>query len=308
MAVLTLVRFDYDLYVGALALAMSASRQLWETFAITAVAMLVSFLTARLFQAESSGKLSKQGYDVSLVLYVASLMKWCSFATMVYSFALSAGFHNPTLSASFQERMVLVVTVIMGAGVQQILSNFAAGLLLVMFRPFRVGDDITAKGQFFTVRSITAFFTHGDVKKDNLHVVIPNGEVIKDTIRNWTSNPTMTLNLSVYVRFGRQPCSKVRDAMVTAAEAFDAKLLGVLEKFPIEDPKAVVECAPKGEVIVYGPQEITEHGVLWMLKPRIPEVARLRCVDLGNECIHDALMNAGIEVYEHPLVTGPKQS
>ena len=81
-------------------------------------------------------------------------------------------------------------------------------------------------------------------------------------------------------------------------DEFPTKQLEVLEKFPIEDPKAVVECAPKGEVIVYGPQEITEHGVLWMLKPRIPEVARLRCMDLGNECIHDALMNAiGVAVF-----------
>jgi hypothetical protein len=305
--VLTLVRFDVDLYIGALALAISASRQLWETFTITAVAMLLSALTAGLYQAEASGVLSKRGFDLSLTLYIASVLKWCSLATMVYSFGLSAGVYTPKFDVSFYERVFLVATVAMGAGVQPILSNFAAGLLLVLFRPFRVGDDITAGGHFFTVRSITAFFTHGSIKKDNLHVAIPNNKIIVDTLRNWTSNPTMTLNLSVHVRFGRQPCSKVREAMVKAADAFDAKVLGVLEKFPIEDPKALLDGVPKGAATVYGPQAITENGVLWIFKPRIPEVAMLRCMDLGNECIHDALMDAGVEVYETCFETAPKQ-
>jgi len=235
--------------------------------------------------------------DVSLARYMASLLVWCSIAAITYCIGICTGFVQDW-KIPHNERVVLAASIALGVGAQDTLANFAAGLLLVLFRPFRVGDDIAVCDMCFTVESVTAFFTHGTTFA-NKHVVLPNIKVIQNTITNWTSNPSIILELSVHVRFGRQPCSKVREALTAAAKDFDTRLLEVVEKHPIINPKLVLEKLPSCEASgVYGPMGITSKGTQWMLKPHVPELAMLRCTDLGYECIHDALMSAGIEVFE----------
>ena len=112
--------------------------------------------------------------------------------------------------------------VALGVGAQPILNNFTSGLLLVLFRPFRVGDDVQVGDELFTVQAITAFFVTGTTFK-NLHISLPNSTVLASTrpLTNYTANTSLNLELSVHVHAGQQPCAAAA-AMSAAAAAYEA--------------------------------------------------------------------------------------
>lgn len=87
-----------------------------------------------------------------------------------------------------------------GLALQGTLSHVASGLLLVFFRPFRVGDYIEAGGVGGTVRSITLFVTEIDTA-DNIHVVVPNGLIWSGTMKNFTRNATRRLELKFLLSY-----------------------------------------------------------------------------------------------------------
>ncbi len=76
-----------------------------------------------------------------------------------------------------------------GLAFQGALSNFAAGLLLIIFRPFKVGDFIDAAGSAGSVEEIQILYTILKTP-DNIKVVIPNSKLMGDTIKNFSANDT----------------------------------------------------------------------------------------------------------------------
>ena len=76
-----------------------------------------------------------------------------------------------------------------GLALQGSLSNFAAGVMLLVFRPFKVGDYIDAGGTAGTVREIALFSTVLDTP-DNVRVIVPNPSVYGQTIKNYARKDT----------------------------------------------------------------------------------------------------------------------
>ena len=83
-----------------------------------------------------------------------------------------------------------------GLALKDSLSNFASGVMLILFRPFKVGDYVTAGGQSGTVESIDIFNT---VLKtpDNQIVIVPNSSITADVITNVNAKPTRRIDLVV---------------------------------------------------------------------------------------------------------------
>lgn len=81
-----------------------------------------------------------------------------------------------------------------GLALQGSLSNFAAGFLMIIFRPIRVGDYIEGAGTAGTVEEI-AIFTTTLVTPDNKTVIIPNAALTGDNIVNWTLKGTRRVDL-----------------------------------------------------------------------------------------------------------------
>ena len=81
-----------------------------------------------------------------------------------------------------------------GLALQGSLANFAAGFLMIIFRPIRVGDYIEGAGTAGTVEEI-AIFTTTLVTPDNKTVIIPNGALTSDNIVNWTLKGTRRVDL-----------------------------------------------------------------------------------------------------------------
>ena len=87
-----------------------------------------------------------------------------------------------------------------GFALQGSLSNFAAGIMLITFKPFKVGDFVEAGGQKGVVREIHIFNTMLD-SPDNVRVIIPNGQVTGGNILNYTVNGTRRVDLVIGVSY-----------------------------------------------------------------------------------------------------------
>jgi len=87
-----------------------------------------------------------------------------------------------------------------GLALKDSLSNFASGVMLIMFHPFKVGDYVTAGGQSGTVESIAIFNT---VLKtpDNQMVIVPNSSITADVITNVNAKPTRRIDLVVGIGY-----------------------------------------------------------------------------------------------------------
>ena len=81
-----------------------------------------------------------------------------------------------------------------GLALQGSLSNFAAGVLLLIFRPFKVGDFVEVAGTSGVIQSIQIFTTELNTP-DNKKVIVPNGGIISGNIVNYTANETRRVDL-----------------------------------------------------------------------------------------------------------------
>ncbi len=88
-----------------------------------------------------------------------------------------------------------------GLALKDSLQNFAAGVMLVMFRPFKVGDFVEAAGTSGIIEQITIFNTIMRTG-DNREVIVPNGQIYADTITNYSARDTRRIDMSFGIGYG----------------------------------------------------------------------------------------------------------
>lgn len=87
-----------------------------------------------------------------------------------------------------------------GLALQGTLSNFASGVMLMIFRPISLGDYVEIAGQGGSVVEISIFTTSLNTP-DNVRVTIPNSEIYGATIRNYSANPTRRIDLVMGISY-----------------------------------------------------------------------------------------------------------
>lgn len=100
-----------------------------------------------------------------------------------------------------------------GLALQGSLSNFAGGVLILLFKPFKVGDVIEGKGRTGTVTKIDILYTHLNTF-DNKEVVIPNGNLANSDVVNFSSQPTRRVDINVGVAY-HTDLKKAREVILT---------------------------------------------------------------------------------------------
>lgn len=88
-----------------------------------------------------------------------------------------------------------------GLALQGSLSNFAGGVLILLFKPFKVGDLITGQSHTGTVRKIDVLYTHLTTF-DNKEVIIPNGNLANSDVVNYSSQEIRRVDMAVGVAYG----------------------------------------------------------------------------------------------------------
>ncbi len=105
-----------------------------------------------------------------------------------------------------------------GLALQGSLSNFAAGVLMIILKPFTLKDVVTANGITGTVREISILTTILDTF-DNKRIIIPNAKVMADNITNHTANDTRRVDLVAGISYG-DDIDQARAAIKEALEEF----------------------------------------------------------------------------------------
>jgi small conductance mechanosensitive channel len=109
-----------------------------------------------------------------------------------------------------------------GLAMQGSLANFAAGVLIIMFRPFKVGDAIEAGGVFGIVEEISILTTNMRTP-DNKGIIVPNGQIMGGHITNFSAKETRRVDLVIGVSYD-DDLKKVRKVLEEILEA-DERIL-----------------------------------------------------------------------------------
>lgn len=123
-----------------------------------------------------------------------------------------------------------------GLALQGSLSNFAAGVLLIIFKPFRVGDYIEAGGVGGVVQEIQIFNTIL-FSPDNVKIVVPNSQITGGNIKNYTANDKRRLDMVIGISYG-DDIAKAKQ-VITSVLLSDSRIL--------RDPAPVVAVLGLGE-------------------------------------------------------------
>ncbi|NNF37412.1 MAG: mechanosensitive ion channel, partial [Gemmatimonadetes bacterium] len=140
--------------------------------------------------------LTRADFDATLVPFLANL---AFIAIMTFVLISAAGLVGIPVTS--------FIAVIGAAGLaialafQGTLSNFSSGIMLLTFRPFKVGDLVEAGGVKGVVQEI-GIFTTTIHTPDNVRIIVPNTTVSGSTIKNFSANPTRRIDLVMGVGYG----------------------------------------------------------------------------------------------------------
>jgi small conductance mechanosensitive channel len=135
--------------------------------------------------------LARVKFDETLSIFLAKLSRW-TILQLVSITSLGCFAIETTGFAALIGAAGLAI----GLASQGTLSNFAAGTMLLVFRPYKVGDDVNVAGYTGTVREIELFTTDIDTP-DNRRIIIPNSSIFGAVIENMTHHPMRRISVEV---------------------------------------------------------------------------------------------------------------
>jgi len=140
--------------------------------------------------------MTKSKLDAMLVTFVGNIVYALLLAVVILAALEQLGIKTTSALAILGAAGLAV-----GLSLQSSLSNFAAGVMLIMFRPFKVGDFVEAGGTMGIVESITIFSTVMRTG-DNREVIVPNGQIYGGTIINYSARETRRIDMVFSIGYG----------------------------------------------------------------------------------------------------------
>jgi small conductance mechanosensitive channel len=204
----------------------------WGVRVVGALAVLIiGFMTARIIRSWTVRLLGRAQLNPTLRPFLATLVYYTLL--LILGIAVLGLFGVPTTSFI---AVLGAAGFAVGLALQGTLSNFASGVMLLVFQPFKVGDFVEAGGVAGTVREIGVFssmlFT-----PDNTQIVLPNATIWGHTIRNFTGNDTRRNDMTIGIGYGDN-IDKARTAILDVLTADDRVLT---------EPEPVVVVSGLGE-------------------------------------------------------------
>ena len=163
-----------------------------------------------------------RGMDDILVNFLSAILRWVLLLFVVIAALSQLGIDTTSMIA-----LLGAAGLAIGLSLQSSLSNFAAGVMLIIFRPFGKGDFVEVAGTAGTVNAIS-IFTTTLTTPDNKEIIVPNGAVIGNNITNYSAKPTRRVDMV----FGISYDDDIRKAKE------------VLEQILAEDERILAEPAP----------------------------------------------------------------
>ena len=181
-----------------------------------------------------------KGMDDAIISFISSLLYGMLFFIVIVAAISHLGFNTTSLVA-----IVGAAGLAIGLALQGSLSNFASGVLLIVFKPFKSGDFIEVSGVSGIVEKILIFSTQLRTG-DNKTVIIPNGAITSGTITNYSTKPTRRIDLIIGVSY----------------DADLAKTKALLHKLVSADQRVL-----KDQAITVGVSELADSSVNFVVRP-----------------------------------------
>lgn len=224
---------------------------------------IINRLSARLGKLVGlrNSDLALQGFIATLANIVMKILLMVSVASMI-------GIETTSFVAAIGAAGLAI-----GLALQGSLGNFAGGVLILLFRPFRIGDWIEAQGVSGTVDTIQIFHTVLRTG-DNKTVIMPNGSLSNGIITNYNRQPTRQVVFNVGVDYDAD-LQKAREVLLELAD----------------DPRVLPQPAPAAVVSELGDSSITVSLRVWVNTPDYWSL-----MFMLNEKARDRLRAEGIDI------------
>lgn len=193
----------------------------------------------------------KRELDPTLSKFLADILLWILRVLLFVTFISKLGIETSSFVAILGAAGLAV-----GLSLQGSLSNFAGGMLIILFKPFRVGDTIEAQGVIGTVSEIQIFVTRL-ISGNNQTIFVPNGVLSNGTIINYSMQGTRKADLVFSLSY---------DTNIKTAKEIVMQVM-------LEHPKVLKN--PEPEVAV---KTLTDNAIHLAIRPWSKNI------DFGNVC------------------------
>lgn len=219
--------------------------------------------------------MSKSNYDESLQKFLINLIGWGLKILLIITLLGTLGVPTTSFAA-----IIAAAGLAVGLALQGSLGNFAGGVLIMIFKPFKIGDLIEAQSELGVVKEIEIFTTKL-LTPTNKEVILPNGALSNGNITNYSTEGKLRVDLTIGVSY---------DADIKQTK-------DVLMNVLISNPKVLQDPAPTVNV-----SELADSSVNFAVRP-YAIVADYWDVYFGiTEACKLALDEAGIEIpYPHQV-------
>jgi small conductance mechanosensitive channel len=204
----------------------------WGLQVIGAIVLLiVGRWAASLVRRSVRRALEKGKLDAALVPFFSSMAYYVVLIVVIIAVLQLFGIQTTSLVA-----VVGAAGLAIGLALQGTLSNFAAGVMLMVFRPFKLGDYVEVGGAAGSVQEVGIFTTTLNTP-DNVMVMIPNAAVYGEVIKNYSANATRRVDLVMGIAYG--------DDIEKAIEIISSTVSG--DSRVLADPAPTIAVAELGD-------------------------------------------------------------
>ncbi len=156
--------------------------------------------------------------DQTIGNFAASMVRWIILLMVLIAVLGLFGIQATSLVA-----VLGAATLAIGMALQGTLSDLAAGFMLILFRPYKLGDYVDIAGTSGTVKDINLFFTEL-ATPDNIQIIVPNGQSWGAIIRNFSHHDTRRVDVTFGIDYGDD--IEAAKAVILSQVAADSRVLG----------------------------------------------------------------------------------
>lgn len=184
---------------------------------LAVLVLIIGLKIAKVITKKINTSKGMEKTDPSVRSFLSNLILIALDAVVIVSAALIIGIP----AASFVA-LLGTAGVAIGLALQGAFSNFAGGIMILIFRPFKVGDYVETSGLSGTVSDISIFYT---VLKtpDNKHITIPNGSLMNSAVINYSAEETRRVDIDFSVSYGSD-IEKVKEILLAEADKHTSAL------------------------------------------------------------------------------------
>lgn len=179
--------------------------------------LFAAWIIAAWLRRTISRSLEKANFDITLTKFFGNAARYLLLIIAVLGCLEIFGVQATSFAA-----VLAAAGFAVGLAFQNTLSNFSAGIMLLTFRPFKVGDVVNVAGYLGKVDEIELFTTKIDTF-DNRRIIVPNSAVFGSTIENITFHDTRRVDVSVGTDYPAD-LDETRKVLETAAENVEGRL------------------------------------------------------------------------------------